>query len=170
MEDEESDEERRSDEDGFPATFLDEHLSDGTKYFLDRRYAVIVAVFAVVALGGFYVGYTAHTTTETVADQRVTATWTTSSSFEHGASVERDAVVFDEGVVLEDRTLYFTRVSSVLNGTYRLNHSGDAEPATARAEITVVLRAADEVDDETVEYWRTVEGNESAEVGRQPPA
>ncbi len=168
----EDEDDRRSDDDtalDTLAALFDERVSDRSKYLLDRRYPVIVVVLALVALGGFYVGYTAHTTTETVADQRVTATWTTSSSFEHGAAVERDAVVFDEGVVLEDRTLYFTRVSPVLNGTYRLNHSGDAEPATARAEITVILRAADEVDDETVEYWRTVEGNESAEVDALPP-
>jgi len=152
------------------ADVLDDRLSDSTKYLLHRRYAVVVAVFIAVALGGVYVGYTAHTTTETTVTQNVKATWTTSSSFEHSAAVQRDASVFDQGVVLQDRTLYFTRVSPVLNGTYRLRHGGDGvQPATARADITLMIRAVGNDDGRTVEYWTSIEDSRSAEAEQLQP-
>lgn len=139
----------------------DENLSVETKYFLNRRYRAIAAVFLILALSGVYVAYTAHTTTETVAEERVISTWSTSTEFQHGVTVQRDAIVFEEGVKLEDRTIYFRSLSPVLDASYVVRHGGDSpEPASARAELSLVLRS---IGDGGTEYWRESETLVSAD-------
>lgn len=134
---------------------LNDRLSDGTKYLLSRRYSVIIGVLVLALFGSVYVGYAAHTSVDTVTQERVVSTWSTSTEFDHGATVERDAIVFQEGVRLRNRTLYFTSLSPVLNGTYSVRHGGsDPEPASVRAELRLVLRS---VGDEGTEYWRESE-------------
>ncbi len=130
-------------------------FSDEIRLFLDRRYVYVVFALVVLIGSGAYVAYTAHATTETVTEERVMETWTTSTEFDHSATVMRDSAVFEAGDVLEGRALYFTSVSPVLDGTYTVRHGGDSpEPAAANAELTLVLRS---VGDEGVEYWRESE-------------
>jgi hypothetical protein len=130
-------------------------LGDELKYFLDRRYVYVVAVLLLLAGSGAYVAYTAHATTETVTEERVTATWTTSSEFEHNATVQRDSVVFEEGETLEGRAVYFSSLSPELEGTYTFRQGGsDPGPATASLNLSLVLRS---VGGEGVEYWRVTD-------------
>ena len=130
-------------------------LGDELKYFLDRRYVYVVAVLLLVAGSGAYVAYTAHATTETVTEERVTATWTTSSEFEHNATVQRDSVVFEEGETLEGRAVYFSSLSPELEGAYTFRQGGsDPGPATASLNLSLVLRS---VGGEGVEYWRVTD-------------
>ena len=136
-------------------------LGDELRYFLDRRYVYVVAVLLLIAGSGVYVAYTAHATTETVTEERVTATWTTSSEFNHSATVQRDSLVFDEGEILEGRAVYFTSLSPELEGAYTFRQGGDdPQPATANVSLSLVLRS---VGGEGVEHWRVTETLDTAE-------
>lgn len=121
------------------------------KYFLDKRYVAVIVVLLVLASVGGYVAYVTYTTTETVTEQRVASTATTSTDFQHGVTVQRDTIVFEKGISLRGRTLYFTSLSPELNATYIVRHGGgDPEPADVRTELTLFLRSVG--DDGTV-YW-----------------
>jgi len=119
--------------------------------WVDDNYRLVILALVVVGVAGGYTAYTAYGTTETVVRERTVSTATTFSEFSHGATVREDSAVFSQGVRLAGRSLYFTQLSPVLNGTYRLRHGGeDPVPARARADARLVLRSVGSGD--TV-YW-----------------
>lgn len=137
------------------------------QYFLDRRYTAVLALLVVLGLVGGYVAYVTYTQTETVTEQRVASTATTSTDFQHGVTVQRDTIVFEEGIYLGGRTLYFSSLSPELNATYSVRHGGDdPEPADARAELMLVLRS---VGDDGTEHWRVSDTLATAEEASLEP-
>ncbi|PSP27031.1 hypothetical protein BRC65_08175 [Halobacteriales archaeon QH_2_65_14] len=136
------------------------------RLFLSRWFLAVALVALGLALVGGYVAYDAHVDgAETVVEQRTAGTWTVDSTFDHAATVERDVAVFSAGERLENRNLYFTTVSPRLNGTYTLGHDNtDGEPATASIELSVVIRAVEEIEETEVVHWQTRESLETRDV------
>jgi len=122
------------------------------RYLLGRYFDLAFALLLLVAVVSGYVAYSAYTETETVTQEEVASVATTLSEFRHGAEVQENAVVFEEGIRLEDRTLYFTSITPILNGTYLVRHGGgNPEPADARIELRMVLRS---VGNDGQVYWK----------------
>ena len=153
---------------------LHRRLSPSTRSLAGRYAVVVVLVFLVVAAGGGYLTYDVQTAPETRFETQTVGTWEPDVGFSHSAVVSNTSIVFDRGQRLSERELYFTRISPVLDGQYRLSHSGDADAATGRVDLRLVLQATEEVDTEdgeteTVTYWRQIDPLASEEIERLPP-
>ncbi|WP_225335048.1 DUF5305 domain-containing protein [Halomicrobium urmianum] len=133
------------------------------RYRLSSYYGVVLAACLVVAALGGVAAYQAHAGPDTTTEERVVGEWTAEGEFDHRATAQRDAVAFEEGEVLRNRSLYFTSVTPVLNGTYNYTHAGDVPPANVTIDLRLVLRAVDATEEETTEYWRVEEPLASTE-------
>lgn len=133
----------------------DSPLPVPVRSFLDEWFVpVIVGCLLVAAIGG-YLAYGVHIQTATATEEPTVGTWTVDSEFEHGATVQRDATVFEPGDRLENRGLYFTNVSPELDWNYTLTHRGDdVEPAMATVNVTLVAQATEEREGEELLHWR----------------
>ena len=116
---------------------------------------VVLGCLLLAALGGF-VTYQSFTGPGTTTEERTVATWTAEDELRHGAVVQRDTRAFDAGAVLRNRSVYFSSVTPVLNGSYVFHHDGDADPATVRTDLRLVVRAVEVGGGESV-LWRVSE-------------
>ncbi|MFB6223764.1 MAG: DUF5305 domain-containing protein [Haloarcula sp.] len=133
---------------------------------LSRWLLPIILLSLVLALAGGYVTYDSHIEGgETVVEQQTAGTWTVESGFEHSATVERDTAVFSVGEELENRSLYFTTAAPQLDGTYTISHDNtDDNPAITSTELSLVIRAVEERNGETVVHWRTSDSLETLDA------
>ncbi|ERG96433.1 MAG: hypothetical protein J07HQW2_02912, partial [Haloquadratum walsbyi J07HQW2] len=127
-------------------------LAPKTRSRLLRSFtALVVACLLVTAAGGYltYTGY-GETTTETA----VVGSWEVDTGFEHGGTVRDDTAMFNAGQRMENRPLYFSRLTPTLEGTHVVSHEGDAETATATTELRLVIRSVETGNEETTVYWQ----------------
>ncbi|MFC7131935.1 MULTISPECIES: DUF5305 domain-containing protein [Salinibaculum] len=127
---------------------------------LDRYFLPVLAVVLVLGLVGGYVAYGAYATDATRTETRQIASWESTGSFTHSATVVNDTAVYDEGDVLRNRTSYFRQLTPRLDGTfaytYRASGGGNL---SVNATTALVLRSATEADGgeeqgQGTEYWR----------------
>jgi hypothetical protein len=120
----------------------DRTLSPRVRALIDSQFAVMVAAVAVLALAGGWLTYSAHVDSGTHAETRTVGSWETASALDHRATVVRPNGVFPVGSRLENRTVYFTRVSPVLNGTFRFGFDATGEGSLAiTTDADLVVRA-----------------------------
>ncbi|MFC7138099.1 DUF5305 domain-containing protein [Halobaculum litoreum] len=115
------------------------------------RGVVLVACLVLAAVGGAG-AYTAHVAPGTQTVERPTAEWSTTTAFDHSATVTRENPLFERGTVLAGREAYFTRITPVLNGSSRFSYDAPDGSVDVTLETTLVVRSVDD-DGETV-YWR----------------
>lgn len=113
-------------------------------------FAVLAAVFVVLALAGGYAAGTAYATPGTTTERETVEHWAVSGDFQHSATVTRENPVFAVNTTLADRSTYFTDVTPVLDGTYTVSYrdtaggDGGADPVEVAATATLVLQSASE--------------------------
>lgn len=136
---------------------------------LDGRLRLVVAVLAVVALAGAAVTYTAYAGAETTTERQSSVAAEYTGSFSHGATVTAETPLFDEGERLANRTVYFSELTPVLNGTFTFGYAGQAggEMATT-ADLSLVIAAVEEGSDRTETYWREVRPLDAANATLAP--
>jgi hypothetical protein len=123
---------------------------------LDQRAASVVALLLLVAAVGGAVTYTTYVAPGSHVETRAGPTATYSGGFSHQATVTETNPVFPVGETLSDRSVYLTRVSPTLNGTFRYSYTAsDGGALTVDGTLSLVVRAVDESGDGTSEYWRT---------------
>ena len=140
-------------------------LSVSTRSVLNRWFLALVLVMFALALVGSVLTISTYTgEAETVTEERTTGTATIDSEFNHASTVQRGTEVFTPGERLENRRLYFTTVSPILDGTHTLsyNTTGD-ESATATIELALLIRAVEESNEEEIVYWETRDSLETRE-------
>jgi len=123
---------------------------------LVAEYTLVLVIGLVVLAGaGAYLTYTVQTAPDTETELRgqQVGTWTTDSEFQHGAVVQNGSAVFDEGDRLENRPLYFTRATPVLDGGYTVSYVGDVGVIDGTTELAIVVRAVEEFDGEEFTHW-----------------
>ena len=132
-------------------------FSTSVRSALTRWFVPVLLVLSVVTLAGGYVTYDSYVDgAETVIEQQTVGTWTVESEFQHGTTVTRDTEVFSAGEKLSDRSLYFTRVSPELDGTYTVSHDNtDGNAAVASTDLSLIIRAVEEQNGNQVIHWQT---------------
>ena len=125
---------------------------------------IIIVVFLLVAAGGGYLTYTAVTAPATQPETVTAAEWTTETEFDHGTTVTTDTAVFASGEELQNRPLYFTRLSPELEGSYVVSHDGNVDPAIGVVSLQLVVQATDSVNGEEIVHWRETEQLGSEEL------
>lgn len=127
---------------------------------LDRQFAVVVVALLVVVVLGGWLTYTAHAAPASTTETKSTVSWEQSGTFDHAATVQTDNSLFPVGTRLENRSVYFTRLSPELDGTFRTSYdpreSGELDQTVS---LSLVIREVDQDDqgsNPTV-YWETTE-------------
>jgi hypothetical protein len=135
----------------------------------DNVGVVALVLVVLVALGG-WATYTAHVAPETTTERYETASWNTTGSYSHGATVTESNGVYSAGRRLEDQPLYFTAVTPRLDGTFRFDYTATGGGSlNVSLDQRLVVRAVEAGDDGTVEYWRTSEQLGSERATDVPP-
>ncbi|MEA1931339.1 MAG: DUF5305 domain-containing protein, partial [Euryarchaeota archaeon] len=124
-----------------------------------------------VLVGG-WLTYTAHVGAATTTEQQSTVSWEQTGAFDHSATVQKDNSLFPVGTTLDNRSVYYTRLSPELDGTFRTTYdareSGDLDQDVS---LSLVLREVDP-DSEGTEptvYWQTSSALDDATVESVPP-
>lgn len=133
---------------------VDNAFSTGARSVLRTYLPAIFVVFLLIAAAGGFLVYGAQTAPETTTETRTVGSWSPNATFSHGAVVTNGTFTFTEGQRLQNRPLYFTRISPELTGEYLLTHRGDAETANGTVDLRLVIEAVDESS-----------GSEQANVG-----
>ncbi|MFD1587082.1 DUF5305 domain-containing protein [Halorientalis brevis] len=110
----------------------------------------------MVATVGAEITYTAYGEQGTEINQKPGSEATYTGEFTHQATVNRSNPVFPQGATLSNRSVYFSRLTPTLNGTfsYRYTASRDGN-VTVDGTLTLIIASVDsESEDTTVEYWR----------------
>ncbi|MBX0287273.1 DUF5305 domain-containing protein [Haloarcula salinisoli] len=121
----------------------------------DNYSALVVVAVLVCALGG-YLTFTAAGSGATETAVRETDSWQSSGEFTHRATVVNGTAAFERGAVLRNRSVYFLRVTPILDGTFVYGFgatgSGDLDVNTSVALRYQSVSPANE-GNQTV-YWR----------------
>lgn len=125
--------------------------------FLADRAVALLVVLAVVTLLGGWLTVGAHVAPGTVSEERTASSWATTGDWAHSATVTEPKSVFPAGTEQANRSLYFTRVTPVLDGTFTYSYRASDDGAL---DVTVrqrtVLRSVAADDDATAVLWREV--------------
>ncbi|ESP89558.1 DUF5305 domain-containing protein [Candidatus Halobonum tyrrellensis] len=134
---------------------------------VDEYFGVVAALLVVLVLVGGAASYTAYAAPSRTTEERVVSSWRATGAFSHGANVTEENPVFPAGERVENRSVYFTRVSPVLSGEYVVSYTGaDRGNLTASVHLALVHRAVS--SDGTV-YWETRESLADRRVGSLDP-
>lgn len=136
----------------------DPPLGDRVRYLLSTRFHLALVVCLLLALAGGFVAVQAHTGPDTTTETRIAGNWTTNATFEHSAVVRNGSIAFAAGDVVRNRPIYFRQATPILDGTYVLEHEGDAEGATFETDLRLVVRAVQSSGaSRPVVLWRVAE-------------
>jgi len=141
--------------------------------------SVALAACLVCLLLGAGLLYVSAVAPGTHAERVTVAAWDGTGEFTHRATVTRENPIYATGLVLSNRSVYYTSVSPVVNGSYVYSYetggAGNATNATGNAtgnltvtvQVRRVLHAVDEKSDAV--YWQTRESIETTErTGVEP--
>jgi hypothetical protein len=131
--------------------------ADRVRHALAQYLPVAVGVCLLLAAAGGALAVTGFDGPETTTEERIVGAWETDDAFIHNATVVNETGAFEEGAVLENRSLYFTRASPVLRGAYVYRHRGDVAPATVTTRLQLIKRAVGTADGDQVTYWQVSE-------------
>jgi len=124
----------------------------------DGRLPVIVALLALLLVVGAWGTYTTYVEPGTHVEQRQESAWSTTTDFDHEATVRESNPVYPVGTTLTNRTAYFGSVAPILNGTttfeYAASESGNL---TVIAETWLVFQRVERSRNGEIEtvYWQT---------------
>ncbi|WP_336001205.1 DUF5305 domain-containing protein [Halorientalis halophila] len=127
----------------------------------------LLLVLGVLALaGGGLLVFDTHVAPGTAEERRTEVLFERSGGYDHRATVARSTDLYPAGTTLRDRSVYFTSVAPVLNGTlvYRYDSPHD-DPVTVTTRAELVTRSVDRTGE--TEYWRETRplaGSESTTV------
>jgi hypothetical protein len=150
----------------------DPELQERVRLLLADQTTLALAVCALLVVVGGFVAVQAHTGPDTTTEQRVAGTWTTNASFDHSAVVRPDTLAFAEGDVLQNRSLYYRGVTPILSGTYTVDHAGSPSSITSQTDLSIVLRAVTDADEQQEILWqvsRPVVSIETADASADQP-
>lgn len=133
---------------------IDSRLLRWRAFAADRFVPLVVVMVIVTATGGWLVA-TTYLDPGTHVEERTTLAFERSAAFDHHATVRGPNPIYAEGAVLEDRPVYFTAITPVLDGQFVYRYSTPHDrPITATPELQLVLRSVDRGSDAETEFWR----------------
>jgi hypothetical protein len=131
---------------------------------LDEQFAVVAILLVVLVLLGGWGTYLTYTNQPTTTEERTVSSWQTTGSFDHSATVTENNSVYPVGTTHSNRSVYFTRISPHLDGTYAFAYeASDGGDVDATVSLEYVLRGI-EGREETTVLWRTTRQLENISV------
>lgn len=134
---------------------------------LDDWFLGIVVVFVLVGAVGAVFAYQTHTATAVETEEERVGTWNEQPRLSHHAEVVQPNPLYQQGQILSNQPLYFTRISPELRGTYAYSYG-----ATGSGEVDVQLETRlqiQSVDSGGDPYWQLTEQlNQTYHEGLSP--
>ncbi|MFC7072314.1 DUF5305 domain-containing protein [Halovenus rubra] len=128
------------------------------KHRVGKYFWIVVLLCVGIALVGGYFTVTTYTSSPTEIEQFEEASWSSTTSLSHQATVMKGTDLYEQGSVLRNQRSYFTQVMPITNGSleysYLATGGGNVDIETT---VTLVLRSTAEEDGEAVTYWETQE-------------
>ncbi|RQG89168.1 hypothetical protein EA462_12435 [Natrarchaeobius halalkaliphilus] len=139
--------------------------------FVQTWFAVGVVVLLLATLVGGWWAYQVNVVPDVAEEERLVEQWDESTAYDHSASIEQDSVPFEEGEVVSNRPIYYTNLSSGLNGTYTYGYSAEDGDVSVTTETLLLIRAGELEDQRVVEtYWEVAEPLESTSADSVGPS
>lgn len=125
------------------------------KKFLSSRLPAIVVALLLLGSIGVAVAYQAQTTPPVERTEETVSSWEETTRVGHQAQVEQPNLVFEQNQTLQDRPVYYTRLSPRLEAIHEYSYTatGGGE-LTVDTDATLLLRSVD-ADDNV--YWQRTE-------------
>lgn len=115
---------------------------------------VLVLVLVLTTLSGIW-AYQVNATPEYETEQRTVNQWVETTAYDHSTVVTRNTSVWEAGQRLENRPLYYSNISSVLEGVYMYDFTADNGSVDVTTETSLHVRSLR--DDDQAVYWETTE-------------
>lgn len=126
----------------------------GRAFAADRFVPVVTVLVVLLAIGGWLV-MTTHVQPGTHVEEQTVLAFDRAATFDHRATVRVSNPVYDVGDVLQDRPIYFTAITPVLDGRFVYRYSSPHDqPITVTPELLVVLRLVDRGGESETVVWR----------------
>lgn len=133
----------------------------------DTHFRVIIVIVLCVAVLGGWITYTTHIASATTTEQQSTVSWEQTGEFDHTSTVQTENDLFSVGTTLEDRPIYFTRLSPELDGTFQTAYEAqDSGELDHSVSVTLIIRdiEQDQSGDEPTVHWQTSDSLNEATV------
>jgi hypothetical protein len=124
---------------------------------LDAYFPILIGVAILLALLFGFWTYQVYAVEEVQTEDRVVTQWSESTEFDHSSLIVNESVPFEKGEVVENRPIYYTRISDDLNVTYRYEHTADAA-----LEVSTDVRLRYRATDGEEIFWEVTEPRASA--------
>jgi hypothetical protein len=124
--------------------------------FGEARFGLLVAVLVTLLLVGSVVTAGAYGEPETAVEERPGPESSYTGAYDHEAEVVEPNPVYDVGIRLTDRSVYFSEVTPTLAGTFTYHYQATSDgEATVTLDMDLVIRSVETTSDaEPTEYWR----------------
>jgi hypothetical protein len=111
---------------------------------LDRQFAVVILVLVALVAAGAWTTYGTYVDPGTNTESRPGTEWSANAEFAHSATVVENNSVFPVGTRLENRSVYYTKIAPVLNGTHATDYAAsNGGRLTVQSDLDLVYRSVD---------------------------
>ncbi|ELZ98449.1 DUF5305 family protein [Haloferax sulfurifontis] len=126
--------------------------------FLDKWQTVLIIGFVVLTVVGGWTTYTTHVSPPVQTQEAVVDSWTSSGDFSHTAIVTNSSTLYDNGTVLENRSVYFPHIIDDIGQTFTYRYR-DATEGDVDVEMNAFIRLnqTGRVEQGRIEYWSQTE-------------
>ncbi|OYR58994.1 DUF5305 domain-containing protein [Halorubrum halodurans] len=114
--------------------------------FLDQWFAVfLLAAILVAAVGGWW-SVQVHATPEVEREEVTVSQWSETTSFEHSSVIVNESLVFNESERVENRPVYYVRLSDELDVTYVYEHTAEEGSVNVTTDMRLLYRGVEGED------------------------
>lgn len=125
---------------------------------LNDWFVVILFVLVIAAVASGWWAYQVNLVPDIEEEERLSAQWSESSSFQHSVVAEDETLPFATGEVLENRPIYYTNVTNELSGTYSYEYTADSGNLAVTTETFLLIRGGElEEGNVTETFWEVSE-------------
>jgi hypothetical protein len=125
---------------------------------LNDWFVVILFVLVIAAVASGWWAYQVNLVPDIEEEERLSAQWSESSSFQHSVVAEDETLPFATGEVLENRPIYYTNVTNELSGTYSYGYTADSGNLAVTTETFLLIRGGElEEGNVTETFWEVSE-------------
>lgn len=135
-------------------------------------FVVVVAVLLVLALAGGYIAYSTYANPGTHTEEREGPSWETTAQFDHEATISKPNPVYDVGTTLENRSVYFSSISPVLDGAFTYGYTAsESGELVVDTKSELVLRSVKRGREDEIEtrYWQMSRDLDDPDATRLAP-
>ncbi len=136
-------------------------------FLTDWFVPVLVFLLVLTALFGVW-AYQVNAVPEFEHEERVVDQWGESTAYNHSVLATDDTAVWSSGERLSNRPIYYTAVSTELDGTYSYEYTATEGEVAVTTDTYLLVRGVDDGDGENV-FWEFSEPLEESTTESMGP-